>query len=538
MGHFFTVEIHHGGLFVENPTRYVRGVVNHVNDLDSDKWSKLEMEEIVVNLGYTQWKNIWYRVPGMEMGGGGLRVMFRDSDAMDMASYAKNTGNIEVYVEHTIEEPLVVQDEVLPLLSGDGLDIHEVLVLDECQNDNGDGVYYNISDSDDSVVDVDVPIEEDDDLDDDDLFDRYTDFGVGGEPEDGDDSDNSDYLWGSDEEQENTQVPDEKGIKCDYESEELLSGVGSSESENENEGERVPPHTMYRLVKTAENIKFEEGMVFTSLAQFKEAVTEYAVAGGYGIKFAKNDKERVRAICDKETECPFTLLVSKVPRQITFQIKTCVMEHNCTRSYKNVRLNSKFLFNKLINKVKDQPNIKLSRIQERVQKKYVVHISRSKAYRAKRRALDKVEGSHAEQYASLWDYCHELRRSNIGSTIKMNVNGYNEGDASAEIAGHSIKPIFKRLYICFEACKKGFVEACRPVIGIDGCHLKGPYGGILLAAVGRDPNEEYFPIAVAAVEAENKDAWEWFLRLLLSDLDTQRHLTFTSDQQKVRLHFR
>lgn len=68
--------------------------------------------------------------------------------------------------------------------------------------------------------------------------------------------------------------------------------------------------------------------------------------------------------------------------------------------------------------------------------------------------------------------------------------------------------------------------------------MKGPYGGILLAAVGKDPNEEYFPIAVAAVEAENKDAWEWFLRLLLSDLGTQRHLTFTSDQQKVRLHFR
>ncbi|KAE9454419.1 hypothetical protein C3L33_13702, partial [Rhododendron williamsianum] len=281
MGHFFTVEIHHGGLFVENPTRYVRGVVNHVNDLDSDKWSKLEMEEIVVNLGYTQWKNIWYRVPGMEMGGGGLRVMFRDSDAMDMASYAKNTGTC-------------ISD-----------------------SDNGDGVYYSISDNDDSVVDVDVPIEEDDDL-----FDRYTDFGVDGEPEDGDDSDNSDYLWGSDEEQENTQVPDEKGIKCDYESEELLSGVGSSESEDENEGERVPPHTMYRLVKTAENIKFEEGMVFTSLAQFKEAVTEYAVAGGYGIKFAKNDKERVRAVCDKEAECPFTLLVSKVIQEceIEFQI--------------------------------------------------------------------------------------------------------------------------------------------------------------------------------------------------------------------------
>lgn len=49
----------------------------------------------------------------------------------------------------------------------------------------------------------------------------------------------------------------------------------------------------------------------------------------------------------------------------------------------------------------------------------MVQISRSKAYRAKRRALDLVEGSHKEQYAALWDYCNELKRSNPGSTIMI-----------------------------------------------------------------------------------------------------------------------
>lgn len=67
------------------------------------------------------------------------------------------------------------------------------------------------------------------------------------------------------------------------------------------------------------------------------------------------------------------------------------------------------------------------------------------------------------------------------------------------------------------------------MIGIDGCHLKGPYGGILLSAVGRDPNEEYFPIAFAVVEVENKDSWRWFLTLLLEDLGSHRSYTVTSD---------
>jgi hypothetical protein len=31
--------------------------------------------------------------------------------------------------------------------------------------------------------------------------------------------------------------------------------------------------------------------------------------------------------------------------------------------------------------------------------------------------------------------------------------------------------------------KIGFVKGCRPWFGIDGCHLNGPYGGVLLSVV-------------------------------------------------------
>ena len=39
-----------------------------------------------------------------------------------------------------------------------------------------------------------------------------------------------------------------------------------------------------------------------------------------------------------------------------------------------------------------------------------------------------------------------------------------------------------RSYICWVALKRGFLEGCRPLIEVDGCHLKGPYKGILLTA--------------------------------------------------------
>ena len=77
---------------------------------------------------------------------------------------------------------------------------------------------------------------------------------------------------------------------------------------------------------------------------------------------------------------------------------------------------------------------------------------------------------------------------------------------------------FQRLYVSLAAMKNGFIAGCRPVIGVDACFLKGMYKGQLMAAVGRDANNNMYPIAMAVVEAETKDSWTWFLETLMGDL--------------------
>ena len=94
---------------------------------------------------------------------------------------------------------------------------------------------------------------------------------------------------------------------------------------------------------------------------------------------------------------------------------------------------------------------------------------------------------------------------------------------------------FERLYIRFEAQMQGFHNGCRPIIGLDGCHLKGVYGGQLLSAVGRDGNNNLFPISLAVVEAETKDSWTWFLIELTEDIKAQEKMksSWISDRHKV-----
>ncbi|XP_042520010.1 uncharacterized protein LOC122093683 [Macadamia integrifolia] len=120
-----------------------------------------------------------------------------------------------------------------------------------------------------------------------------------------------------------------------------------------------------------------------------------------------------------------------------------------------------------------------------------------------------------------------VRQTNPGSLFKLQFISRNNV---------SVNPVFKQCFICYEACEVGFVNGCRPFIGLDGCHLKGKYEGILLSAVSIDENNGLFPLAFVVVESECKDSWWWFLNNLYiafhSSLDGIGCLTFISDKQK------
>ncbi|KAK4403266.1 hypothetical protein Sango_0695200 [Sesamum angolense] len=82
--------------------------------------------------------------------------------------------------------------------------------------------------------------------------------------------------------------------------------------------------------------------------------------------------------------------------------------------------------------------------------------------------------------------------------------------------------------------KRKALNAIEGQLGVDGCHLKGPHGGILLTAVSIDPNNNLYPLAYAVVSGETRESWEWFLELLKGDLNVVRDDTYTfiSDKQK------
>ncbi|KAK8957245.1 hypothetical protein KSP39_PZI001276 [Platanthera zijinensis] len=266
-------------------------------------------------------------------------------------------------------------------------------------------------------------------------------------------------------------------------------------------------------------MKWQPGIIFRSKEEFKDAVTTYAVHTGVGLKLTKNDKSRVRFKCKEG--CNWEIYAAPVKNQDTWEVRTIIDKHTCSREFNNRLLSAKWLGKRIESKVRENPNIQLKQIVAKTKEKWVVGISKDKACRAKMHANTLLEGSVGEQYNMLNLYCAEILKSNP--------------DSESLTPSRVIVPCFQRLYMCFTSCRESF-KVCRPIIGLDGCFLKGQYGGQLLTAIGRDPNDQMLPIAYAVVEVENKDSWSWFLSCLARDIN-HPNITYISDQQKVRLNF-
>jgi hypothetical protein len=120
------------------------------------------------------------------------------------------------------------------------------------------------------------------------------------------------------------------------------------------------------------------------------------------------------------------------------------------------------------------------------------------------------------------------------------VTGPTEDEMEAIKKGQQIfisqQPRFHGLFFCVNAAKQGFLDGCRPFLGLDGCFIKLTTGAQILAATGRDGNNNIYPVAWAVVAKEDTKNWQWFLEQLKEALGGEQgkfgYYTIMSDRQK------
>ncbi|GJV60047.1 putative reverse transcriptase domain-containing protein [Tanacetum coccineum] len=96
--------------------------------------------------------------------------------------------------------------------------------------------------------------------------------------------------------------------------------------------------------------------------------------------------------------------------------------------------------------------------------------------------------------------------------------GYPMQDPQSDSANRKLKQI------------RTFVLHMRPLIIIDGAHLKGEFLGTMYLAVAMDGNNQILPLAYGVGKSETFRSWDWFLtKLKECIIGKQDHLTIISD---------
>ena len=164
--------------------------------------------------------------------------------------------------------------------------------------------------------------------------------------------------------------------------------------------------------------------------------------------------------------------MSKGNSNLGLVVKTLVQDHNCYRTFSNPRVSAAFLAQHYKTRIIGNHAYKIKDMKKDAEEKLRVNVGYSKCKRARRMVLDAYTRAFTIEFSEFQAFADELLRSNASSTVNV------------EICRDDLKE-GRRIFICLNACKKGWKADCRPIIGLDGCFLKTKFKGELLVALGK-----------------------------------------------------
>lgn len=286
----------------------------------------------------------------------------------------------------------------------------------------------------------------------------------------------------------------------------------------------TPAHVLQqRTLAISPSYELHVGQEFADVKACRRALRDTAIALHFEMQTIKSDKTRFTARCANE-ECPWRIHAAKLPGVPTFTIRTINDSHTCggISHLGHQQASVQWVANSVEQRLKENPNCKPKEILEEIHRVHGITLSYKQAWRGKERIMAAMRGSFEEGYRLLPPYCEQVKRTNPGSI--------------ASVYGNPTDNCFQRLFISFQASIYGFLNACRPLLGLDRTFLKSKYLGTLLLATGFDGDGGLFPLAFGVVDEENDDNWMWFLselhNLLEVNTENMPRLTILSDRQK------
>ncbi|GKA41909.1 hypothetical protein Tco_0734569 [Tanacetum coccineum] len=188
---------------------------------------------------------------------------------------------------------------------------------------------------------------------------------------------------------------------------------------------------------------FYIGKEFANRDLAKERIRAYVVETRRNLDFKVNDKRRIRMICNGVV--PTLNIINENVDQIQGP------NQDISEKGKGIMQDEK----------EDKMSCPWLLYLNKGDKSKWLH----KAYWEKAKAQVHLKGDVEIQYSLLRDYANELQRCKPDTTVKIDVYGEEDHEKPTRM--------FKRIYVCLGALKRGFKSNGRELLGLDGAFMRG-----------------------------------------------------------------
>ncbi|XP_057734465.1 uncharacterized protein LOC130949872 [Arachis stenosperma] len=177
--------------------------------------------------------------------------------------------------------------------------------------------------------------------------------------------------------------------------------------------------------------------------------------------------------------------------------------------------------------IQSNPFVTIPVLQGAVHASYHFKPSYRKVWMAKQKVIARIYGDWKEFYNKVLKLLQALQSCFPDTICDLRGKTYYEGHLMVRDCC-----MFDKVFWTFPSCFEAF-KHYKPFVSIDGTHLYGKYGGVLLIAVAQDGNSNILPIAFAIVESESTESWSFFLTNLRRHVTPQDGLLVISDRSQA-----